>query len=237
MKITRIRSHVPQCDCRRNRGPFAAIPRALHRPPGGGSTDEGVVGRGECFGPGLIAIADKGIAEGVVAPMAPGMDPLDRDAIWHEVRNLMCDHGRKGRPKRALSGIDIAPWDIAGKVMGKPSHRLVGGAHRAKLRTHGDGMMPERKSVENHIARFEDEAAAILGMGLAAAKMKIGLGASADMRLCETVARGVRGTGRFMVDANHCHTTSDAFRRTRAGGNGRLSVRGTRRPGRPRRIS
>jgi D-galactarolactone cycloisomerase len=71
-------------------------------------------------------------------------------------------------------------------------------------------MMLKRKSVEDHIARFTDEAAEIIGMGFTAAKMKTGLGPEADVKLCEAVAKGV-GNARFMVDANHCYTTSDAF--------------------------
>ena len=68
------------------------------------STDEGISGWGECFGPGNIARANKGIVEGVIAPMVVGMNPLDRDVIWHKTYNLMRDHGQKGMPLQALSG-------------------------------------------------------------------------------------------------------------------------------------
>ena len=115
-------------------------------------------GWGECFGPGPIAMANKGIVEGVIAPMVTGMDPLDRDVIWHKVYNLMRDHGQKGMPMQALSGVDIALWDIAGKVMGQPLYRLIGGAHRNRVRAYGYGMMLKRESVDDHVARFRDEA-------------------------------------------------------------------------------
>ena len=211
MKITQIQSHVLQYDLPEELGysqQFYAR-RTAHLVEI--STDEGITGWGECFGPGPIAVANKGIVEGVIAPMILGMDPLDRDVMWHKVYNLMRDHGQKGMPMQALSGVDIALWDIAGKVMGQPLYRLIGGAHRDRVRAYGYGMMLKRESVDDHVARFRDEAAAILDMGFVATKMKTGLGPQADLRLCQAVAEGVEGKGLFMVDANHCYTTSDAF--------------------------
>ena len=58
-------------------------------------TDEVIKGWGECFGPGNIVIANKGIAENVIKPMVLGSNPLDRDIIWHKVYNLLRDHGQK----------------------------------------------------------------------------------------------------------------------------------------------
>ncbi|WP_147126030.1 mandelate racemase/muconate lactonizing enzyme family protein [Shimia ponticola] len=211
MKITRMQSHVLQYDLPEELGYSQQYyaRRTAHLVEV--STDEGITGWGECFGPGPIAVANKGIVEGVIAPMVIGMNPMDRDVIWHKVYNLMRDHGQKGMPMQALSGVDVALWDIAGKVMGQPIHNLLGGAHRSKVPAYGYGMMLKRESVQDHVARFEDEVAAILDMGFKATKMKTGLGPEADVQLCAAVARGVEGKGRFMVDANHCYTTSDAF--------------------------
>lgn len=174
-------------------------------------TDEGVTGWGECFGPGNVAIANKGIVEKVIQPMILGDDPLDRDVIWHKVYNLLRDHGQKGMSMQSLSGVDIALWDIAGKVADLPLHKLIGGAHRKQVRAYGYGMMLKQESLDDHIARFRDEAAAIKEMGFAATKMKVGLGARHDVKLCEAVRQGVGGEFPFMVDANHCYTTSDAM--------------------------
>ena len=173
-------------------------------------TDEGITGWGECFGPGNVAIANKGIVEKVIQPMILGDDPLDRDVIWHKVYNLLRDHGQKGMSMQALSGVDIALWDIAGKVAGLPLHKLIGGAHRKQVKAYGYGMMLKQQSVDDHVARFKDEAAAIIEMGFTATKMKVGLGARDDIRLCEAVADG-SGEADFMVDANHCYATPDAF--------------------------
>lgn len=210
MKIVDIKSHVLQCDMPEELGYSQQYynKRTAHLVEV--TTDEGITGWGECFGPGNVAIANKTIVERVIAPMVIGMDPLDRDVIWHKVYNLLRDHGQKGMPIQSLSGVDIALWDIAGKVAGLPIHKLIGGAHRTDVAAYGYGMMLKRESVEDHVARFTDEAAAIIGMGFGATKMKTGLGPREDVRLCEAVAKGV-GDARFMVDANHCYTTSDAF--------------------------
>ena len=216
MKITRVASHVLQYDLPEELGysqQFYAR-RTAHLVEV--ETDEGVTGWGECFGPGNVALANKGIVEKVIQPMVVGDDPMDRDVTWHKVYNLLRDHGQKGMPLQALSGVDIALWDIAGKVAGLPLHKLIGGAHRTRIPAYGYGMMLKRESLEDHIARFGDEAASILGMGFRSIKMKVGLGPEADVKLCEAVAAAVAGNGRFMVDANHCYTTSDAFHVGRA---------------------
>ncbi|MCY4191648.1 MAG: mandelate racemase/muconate lactonizing enzyme family protein [Rhodobacter sp.] len=216
MKITRVASHVLQYDLPEELGysqQFYAR-RTAHLVEV--ETDEGVTGWGECFGPGNVALANKAIVEKVIQPMVIGDDPMDRDVTWHKVYNLLRDHGQKGMPLQALSGVDIALWDIAGKVAGLPLHKLIGGAHRTRIPAYGYGMMLKRESLEDHIARFGDEAASILGMGFRFIKMKVGLGPKADVKLCEAVAAAVAGKGCFMVDANRCYTTSDAFHVGRA---------------------
>lgn len=174
-------------------------------------TDEGITGWGECFGPGAVAIANKTIVEQVIQPLILGHSPLDRDVLWHKVYNLLRDHGQKGMPLQALSGVDIALWDIAGKVAGMPLHTLIGGKHRDEIPVYGYGMMLRPEPVESLCARFEDEAAAIKDMGFVATKMKIGRGPKDDARLAQAVRRGVGDDYRFMADANHAYTTSDAF--------------------------
>ena len=174
-------------------------------------TDEGVTGWGECFGPGNVARANKTIVETVIQPLLLGSNPLDRDVLWHKVYNLLRDHGQKGMPMQALSGVDIALWDIAGKVAGLPLHTLIGGKHRQDIPVYGYGMMLRPEPVSDLAKRFEDEAAHIKAMGFAATKMKIGLGPKDDVKLAEAVRKGVGPEFRFMADANHCYTTSDAF--------------------------
>ena len=211
MKITRITSHVLGYDLPE---PLGYSQQYYHKRTAHlieVETDEGITGWGECFGAGNIALANKGIVEQVIQPMVLGMDPLDRDVIWHKVYNLMRDHGQKGMPLQSLSGVDIALWDIMGKVANLPLYKLIGGTHRDRIEVYGYGMMLRPESANNLVARFTDEAAAIKNMGFKAIKMKIGLGPKDDVRLIEAVRRGVGDGYRFMVDANHAYTTHDAF--------------------------
>ena len=190
MKITKVISHVLQYDLPEELGYSQQYyaKRTAHLVEV--QTDEGVTGWGECFGPGTVALANKTIVEKVIQPLILGDDPMDRDVIWHKVYNLLRDHGQKGMPMQSLSGVDIALWDIAGKVAGLPLHKLIGGAHRTKVQAYGYGMMLKRESVEDHVARFTDEAAAILDMGFKATKMKVGLGPKDDVKLAAAVAEG-----------------------------------------------
>ncbi len=211
MKITRIISHVLQYEMPEVLGYSQQYydKRTTHLVEV--QTDEGVTGWGECFGPGNVAIANKSIVEKVIQPMVLGMDPLDKDVIWHKVYNLLRDHGQSGMPIQALSGVDIALWDITGKVSGLPLHKLVGGAHRTSVPCYGYGMMLRDEPIANLASRFEDEASKIKEIGFTATKMKTGFGPKPDVKLCEAVRRGVGDDFPFMVDANHAYTTSDAF--------------------------
>ena len=211
MKITGLKSHVLAYELPEELGysqQYYAL-RTVHLVEV--TTDEGITGWGECFGPGNVALANKAIVEKVIRPMVLGKDPLDRDVIWHEVYNLLRDHGQKGMPIQALSGVDIALWDIAGKVASLPVHKLIGGAHRSEVDVYGYGMMLKRESISDHLARFTDEASAIKDMGFAATKMKVGLGPKEDVQLAVAVRRGIGDDFPFMVDANHCYTTPDAL--------------------------
>ncbi|NKB53089.1 MAG: mandelate racemase/muconate lactonizing enzyme family protein [Rhizobiaceae bacterium] len=211
MKITKIISHVLQYDMPEQLGYSQQYyaKRSAHLVEV--QTDEGITGWGECFGPGNVAIANKTIVERVIQPIILGDDPMNRDVIWHKVYNLLRDHGQKGMPLQSLSGVDIALWDIAGKVANLPLHTLIGGAHKLEIPVYGYGMMLRPESATDLVARFKDEAAAIRDMGFCATKMKVGLGPKDDVLLAQAVRQGVGDDFRFMVDANHCYTTSDAF--------------------------
>ena len=214
MRITAVKSHVLQYDLDEEIGYSQQYytRRTAHLVEV--NTDEGITGWGECFGPGNVALANKTIVERVIAPLIKGADPFDRERLWHHVYNLLRDHGQKGMPIQALSGVDIALWDIVGKATGHPLYKLVGGRCRERVLVYGYGMMLRR---DNDLARrFAVEATEIEAHGFRAVKMKVGLGPREDIRLVEAVRGAIRDTTLLMVDANHCYTTTDALEVGRA---------------------
>ena len=211
MKITKITSHVLGYDLPETLGYSQQYYKKRTSHIVEVETDEGVTGWGECFGPGNIAFSNKGIVEKVIQPIVLGMQALDRDVIWHKVYNLMRDHGQKGMPLQALSGVDIALWDIAGKAANLPLYKMIGGAHRDKVEVYGYGMMLRPENVNSLISRFKEESAEIKEMGFKALKMKVGVGPKDDIKLIEAVRGGIGDNFRFMVDANHGYTTHDAL--------------------------
>lgn len=172
-------------------------------------TDEGLTGVGEAFGAGNVALGNKAIVEQVLRPMLLGRNPLDIQVLWHEVYNALRDHGQKGMPIQALSGVDIALWDILGKATGLPLYQLLGGKARESVLAYGYGMM--FRKVDDLAAVFNEEAAAIAEMGFKAQKMKIGLGREMDLRLAEAVRNGAGPAARLMADANHAYTPGEAI--------------------------
>ncbi len=94
---------------------------------------DGTVGWGESYGADLDALSS--IFRNRVAPLAVGRDALDANLMtsMHRALHLM---GRSGPVVHALSGLDIALWDIRGKLEGVPVHALLGGARRTRIATY-----------------------------------------------------------------------------------------------------
>ena len=208
MKITGLKSHVLRYELERELGYSQQYfsQRTAHLVEV--TTDEGVTGLGECFGPGPVALGNRAIVEQTIQPLVLGMDPLAREVVWHRVYNLLRDHGQKGMPIQALSALDIALWDIAGKVHGRPLYELLGGAFRERIPVYGYGMMLER--VPDLAERFRDESAGLVERGFTAVKMKVGRGWREDLTLVEAVRQGIGPDTRLMVDANHAYTLAEA---------------------------
>jgi D-galactarolactone cycloisomerase len=96
------------------------------------TTDEGIVGWGEAFGFAIAPVTALAI-ETIVAPLCIGRDPRDPAALTTALQQKLQNLGRYGPVTFGLSGLDIALWDIAGKVAGKPLHALLGGARRTQI--------------------------------------------------------------------------------------------------------
>ena len=95
-------------------------------------TDSGVSGWGEGFGH-RIYTATKAALDSFIGPMCVGRDPTAISALVDELQRNLTGVGRNGPAMYALSAIDIALWDIAGKLAGLPLYRLLGGSPRKTL--------------------------------------------------------------------------------------------------------
>ena len=95
-------------------------------------TSDGVVGWGEAFGFGVWP-ATRAAIQSLIGPLAVGGDERDIPALMDQLHRKLHIVGRTGAVVYGLSGLDIALWDIAGKVAGKPISALLGGARHKQL--------------------------------------------------------------------------------------------------------
>ena len=169
---------------------------------------DGITGWGECYGPAAVA---KAYIETQFAPRIIGRDAFDVEVIWEELYNRIKDYGPRGMVTSAMSGIDIALWDIMGKACNKPIHKLIGGAHRTEVSAYATGLY----FIDMHrlIEEAVEEAREYVEQGFVAIKMKIGLGdPKLDIRRVAAVREAIGDGVRLMVDANHCFTVPQAIR-------------------------
>src|SRR5207302_9477741 len=86
-------------------------------------TDSGITGIGEA---GLGGGATATVIEKDLAPLLVGQDPLLIEGLWQRMFHRTRQYGRRGVVMQAISGIDIALWDIAGKLAKMPVYQLLG---------------------------------------------------------------------------------------------------------------
>lgn len=171
-------------------------------------TVDGIVGWGECYGPSAVA---KSFIDTQYAPRILGMDSFDVEVIWEELYNRIKDYGTRGMAISAISGIDIALWDIIGKSCGQPIHKLIGGSYRTEVFAYATGLY--FIDMDRLIEEAVEEALEFKGNGFTAIKMKIGLGnPKFDIKRVEAVRKAIGDDIRLMVDANHCFTVPQAIR-------------------------
>ena len=111
-------------------------------------TDDGIVGLGEVDSSPAIA---KAIIEAPsshklcigLAALLIGENPLEIGRLWQKMYKGSLYYGRRGAAIHAISGVEIALWDIAGKAAGKPIHALLGGARRDKVKAYASTLMPD----------------------------------------------------------------------------------------------
>ena len=94
-------------------------------------TDEGIMGIGECSPMNTRVIAH--FVNTALKPILVGEDPLEIGKLWNKMTFGTYKLGVQGTQPEAIAGVDIALWDILGKVAGLPIHTLLGGCYREKV--------------------------------------------------------------------------------------------------------
>ncbi len=153
--------------------------------------------------------------EHALAPLLVGEDPLATEVLWHRMYHATRDYGRKGTVVAAISAVDIALWDIAGKAYGQPVHRLLGGAFRNEIRAYATGFY--RKQGAGEAPRLVQEALDRAAAGFSAVKVKVGFGVADDIAVMHAIGAALDGSGvALLMDANHAYGVAEAVALGRA---------------------
>jgi len=135
----------------------------------------GTVGYGEAH----HALSPTAIAEIVrfsIAPLLRGVDCFDTESIWDLIyRHQVQTHGAGTAAVIALSGVDIALWDLRGKLLNQPVYRLLGGARR-RIRAYAGGLSLGYKPLD----ALEQETRQMVEQGYSAIKLRVGQGVRQD---------------------------------------------------------
>ena len=105
------------------------------------TTDDGLTGLG-AIGLGSRAMADA--VQYLLAPLVLGRNPFDVELLLELMYRSTNNIGRKGLILEAISGIDIAVWDIFGKATGQPVYNLLGGRMRSRIRAYASYLYADR---------------------------------------------------------------------------------------------
>jgi D-galactarolactone cycloisomerase len=174
-------------------------------------TDDGITGWGEslCHGLQPPEIADT-IVQVALKPIVLGQDPFDVDVLWERMYNLTRPFGQKGAVLNAIAAVDIAIWDCLGRALGKPVHKLLGGAYRTDIQPYATGFY--RVDGKSYPADAVEEAKRHLGKGFTAMKLKVGFGVEEDIDYILGVREGIGRGPKLMIDANHAYNVGAARR-------------------------
>ncbi len=164
-------------------------------------TDAGITGFGSVFTDGRLVQA----ALAQLEPLLLGENALEPGRVSEKLHQNTFWFGRGGSITHAISGVDIALWDILGKVTGLPVSILAGGRHRSRVRPYCSVLMQEPAEMADVIAKYRDQ-------GFRAFKIGWGpFGRRDDAKLDEAIvaaaASQLPADGKLMVDAG----ASDAY--------------------------
>jgi L-alanine-DL-glutamate epimerase-like enolase superfamily enzyme len=180
-------------------------------------TDAGLVGVGEVDSSAHVARAIieaplshkicRGLAECVL-----GQDPFEIDRLVHRMYEGSIYFGRQGAAIQAMSGVEIALWDLAGKATGRPVYQLLGGGFRKQFRAYASILFGDTPAETERIAR------GLAGQGFRAVKFgwgPMGQGEESDIAHVRAARQGLGPNLELMVDAGLCWDTATAIRRAR----------------------
>ena len=172
------------------------------------TTDDGIIGWGESHhgrNPGAVA----NIVNNTMHQLVVGMDPTDTVAIWDKVyKAQIASHGMGAGSVIALSGVDMACWDIKGKAVGWPIYKLLGGGNkRIPAYAGGGGALGIGRGPEALV----DEVAGFVAKGYRAVKLRIGDTVEKDLARVGAVRKAFDKLD-ILTDANTAYTLDDARR-------------------------
>jgi len=167
------------------------------------STDEGITGWGEAGYAYKFAKRIKDVIEEIKSEII-GEDPLYIERIWNKVYNPTHLWGKRGINTYALSGIDIALWDIKGKVAGLPIFKLLGGDKNI-IKAYSAPSLKE-PSV------FKKECEKIMEQGFKAIKVRLGIDPKTDLELVRIARETIGDNVELMVDGNMAYDFKTAIK-------------------------
>ncbi len=169
------------------------------------TTDEGITGIGECTVR-EVPEAHAAIIEKLLKPIVRGEDPFSVEVLWERMFAALRTRGHsEGYFVEAISGVDIALWDIMGKATNLPVHKLLGGAHSDKVKAYASSIFFGKPE---NVAK---EARALVANGHDQMKLKIGLG-EPDIENVKAIRDAVGYDVDLMVDANSAFNRQSAIR-------------------------
>ncbi len=181
------------------------------------TTDEGIVGVGEVDSSAHVAkaIIEAPISHQIARGLAHcviGQDPFEIERLYHLMYQGSIFYGRDGAAIQAISGIEIALWDIFGKAVKRPVYQLLGGGFRKKFRAYASILFGDTPAQTQAIG--ERWAAA----GFKAVKFgwgPMGQSEASDIAHVKAARAGLGPDCELMVDAGICWDTATAIRRSK----------------------
>ncbi|EOH95551.1 mandelate racemase/muconate lactonizing enzyme family protein [Enterococcus pallens] len=173
------------------------------------ATDQGLVGIGVTYHE-VGGESIKDLIERYYAPKIIGRTPFETEDIWEELFHYPRGVGRKGLAFCALSALDIALWDLKGKILDMPLYKLLGGT-KTEIPIYASGGWTSHDD-----DALVAEALEMVSRGYTAIKLKVGYNGGkdlkADVRRCRKVREAIGPDIEFMVDANNAFYAGDAVK-------------------------